>query len=228
MRQQGATDVVVTTLLFELAGAFGTSPLVDEIVLLAGDSDFKPCLEVLLVSRPQLRICVVANQRNVQQGYLHWLNAEERTRFVSLKNLLQGMAPGVLDYEHSSPEMDISALIAAVVMRVSGSCMNEEESGAVRLLLSNNLWWGGQQTAQLCEALIAAADDSKGLTGLEQLWLHHTGIDDAACQSLGLLLKCTPALKELHISDTPVSAIGLRHLISCTKGRAVPLYINAR
>ena len=200
----------------------------DEIVLLAGDSVFKPCLEVLLVSRPQLRICVVANQRNVQQGYLHWLNAEERTRFVSLKNLLHGMAPGVLDYEHSGPEIDISVLIAAVVMRVSGSCMNEEESGAVRLLLSNNLWWGGQQTAQLCEALIAAADDSKGLTGLEQLWLHHTGIDDAACQSLGLLLKCTPALKELHISDTPVSAIGLRHLISCTKGRAVPLYINAR
>ena len=48
---QGATDVDVACCIFAAAGAFAAAPLADTLVLVAGDSDFRPALEAVLAAR---------------------------------------------------------------------------------------------------------------------------------------------------------------------------------
>ena len=43
--------------------------VVDAIMLVAGDSDFQPCIAQLVLGRPELHICVCAAERSVRAEY---------------------------------------------------------------------------------------------------------------------------------------------------------------
>lgn len=118
---QGATDVDVVVILFDLAGAFADQQDIDvhrcdHIVLVGGDSDFRPALEYLVrCGPPALRIWVVADVRSadgrndatMQSRYCQWLSSEPRTGILSLSKVLEVLArhggKTVLLYEHVLP-----------------------------------------------------------------------------------------------------------------------------
>jgi hypothetical protein len=120
---QGATDVDVVVILFDLAGAFTNSstqdtdgPACDHIVLVGGDSDFRPALEYLLRRGPSgLRFWVVADARSsgrrndatMQSRYSEWLSSEPRAGILSLPKILEALARDsgktVLLYQHVLP-----------------------------------------------------------------------------------------------------------------------------
>jgi hypothetical protein len=120
---QGATDVDVVVILFDLAGAFvdastrdSDGPQCDHIVLVGGDSDFRPALEYLLRrGPPAIRLWVVADARcsgrrndaTMQSRYSDWLSSEPRAGILSLPKVLEALARDsgktVLLYEHVLP-----------------------------------------------------------------------------------------------------------------------------
>ena len=120
---QGATDVDVVVILFDLAGAFAdtrtrdaSGDRCDHIVLVGGDSDFRPALEYLIRrGPPALRIWVVADARSsdgrndntMQSRYCQWLSSEPRAGILSLPRVLEALARDsgktVLLYHHILP-----------------------------------------------------------------------------------------------------------------------------
>ena len=101
--------------------------------------------------------------------------------------------------------------------------------------------WRDRHMQALVDYLLggsAMAAPSSVLSSLGQLWVHHTGLSDASCEPLAILIASATALRELHISDCMpgITIEGLKLLAAAAEAagygtsssRPHRLYINAR
>jgi hypothetical protein len=214
-----------------------------------------------------LRVVVCAGQGAISLRYREALDLEAGARFVSLDSLLGSMAPNVIDLRgHKRPRAsdgatDVQAVLAALhaAQRASaadapgcktGASAGHSPAGAclpsmmlrpplLTLQLSGpgGPAFGDAHTAELVDGLTGAAAGAV-LASLGQVWVHHTGLSDASCGSLALLIGRSSSLREIHLSDCDpgISLDGVEQLASAAKaagygstaGRPHRLYINAR
>ena len=241
---QGATDVDVACCIFAVAGAFAAQPVADTLVLIAGDSDFRPALVAALGSDRSLQVAVVAETHQLGKSYRTWIDETAHVAHIELAPLLGGQAPGVIDLRGASRpaagasgRADVGAVLAACEAAVASGCdtLTLNLSGKNR-----EAEWGDAETASLCACLRGGTPQGAVVAPrLQQLWLHHTVIGDAACTALATLLGATcPKLEQIHLSDSRVSCAGLEALTTAAvragygkpAGRTTKrkLYINAR
>lgn len=233
--QGGATDIAIASSLYKLAGAFEQSSSCEEIFLVAGDSDFLPCLQHIEQSQPRglHRIVIVGARCTMQAEYVHWLQSisSQLISFYDLFDVLQRLAPHVCSFEGNL---------------FNAMCFHDSDTGGKRLdafrcarnILSSmhslrEMQRGGHQSYSVrvvvklsnlhasftdadCSALVARLLDelddhtpSVDPELLGQLWVHHTAISDGACSAIARLLRKTK-LSELHVSDTNITANGLQ------------------
>ena len=69
---QGATDVDVACCIFAVAGAFASQPVADTLVLVAGDSDFRPALASVLAAGRALQVAIIAEGTQVGRSCGSW------------------------------------------------------------------------------------------------------------------------------------------------------------
>ena len=241
---QGATDVDVACCIFAVAGAFAAQPVADTLVLIAGDSDFRPALVAALGSGRSLQVAVVAESHQLGKSYRAWIDETAHVAHIELAPLLGGQAPGVIDLRGASRpaagasgRADVGAVLAACEAAVASGCdtLTLNLSGKNR-----EAEWGDTETESLCACLRGGTPQGAVVAPrLQQLWLHHTAIGDAACTALAKLLGPTcPQLEQIHLSDSRVSCAGLEALTTAAvragygkpAGRTTKrkLYINAR
>ena len=216
MRAQGATDCDIACCIFEVAGAFAMEPRAQVLALVAGDADFRPALSAVLTARPALSVAVVAERALLSQRYLAWIESggdgEWDLSHIPLGSVLAELAPSVVDLRGSGRPVDEAT--GRSDGRAAGQlCLDAlaRSAEAVTLNLSGKgPPWGDGETASLVAALLEQPEAVARLSGV---WLHHTGIGDGSCSVLGeRLLPAAASLAEIHISDSMVTAEGVRSL----------------
>ena len=253
-RGQGATDIDVAVCLFEAAGAFAEAPVARTLALVAGDADFRPALARVAAARPELRLAVVAQRTILARHYAAWVAAQPQLAHVELSALLGVVAGGgVVDLRgegrpraaNGRANAFACAKLAEDAAAALGAPPGSGGGGdheAVTLNVSGfgEPAWGDAETENFVAALLGETGGgfSSAAARLGGLWIHHTEIGDASCASLARLLPAVPMLNELHVSDSAVSAAGLRllgeacratgHSPSKSRGNRGRLYVNAR
>eukprot|EP01062_Namystynia_karyoxenos_P004335 TRINITY_DN11531_c0_g1_i1.p1 TRINITY_DN11531_c0_g1~~TRINITY_DN11531_c0_g1_i1.p1 ORF type:complete len:763 (+),score=176.92 TRINITY_DN11531_c0_g1_i1:79-2289(+) len=239
---QGATDVDICVAVNRLAGAFADAPQVDVICLIAGDSDFRPLMEAVLEARHEsvgLRCAVVAIGNTLRHEYREWLVSTAGVEFVELTEVLQCVAPHVVNMRapaHPDPEAAAEALKRA--LRATKRADGASAPSTVTLELSGHRQkWGDGDMSRLGSLMAGAFQEDPALCGFfGELWVHHTDISDQVCMPGGVLHKLVSAcahLREVHLSDTQVTAKGTLALAKAAaesrQGAKGPskLYINA-
>ncbi|KAL1525556.1 hypothetical protein AB1Y20_020411 [Prymnesium parvum] len=236
---QGATDVDIACAIFEAAGAFAAAPAASTLLLVAGDADFQPALAAALAARPAaLRVLVAADAPRLSRAYAAWLGA----RLLPLSAVLRRLAPRVIDLREDrrpaapSGRADAAAVAAAVARAARRA--EAEAGGAAEGSLTLHLSgrggpaWADGEVGALLRALRALPAACAALGGV---WMHHTAVGDGGCAQLGELLRLAPRLRELHLSDSAVSLVGVRAIGEAARaaregggGEGRRLYVNVR
>eukprot|EP00667_Euglena_gracilis_P006102 EG_transcript_6148 len=240
---QGAVDMKIGVELLRLAGALvGGRPPVDHLLVLSGDGDLQPAVEAALECQPALHVWVTgltkykrrSNEEHavtIGGDYLQWLRTTPRARFLPLELAVEGCA------RVPAPEVvylqKCAALDPGQWARHSAWAIETSEKDEVRAQNSRD--------PALTEHHLAALAEELGARGamawkLVHLWVDHNAqINDDWIPALRAVIAASPRLRELHLSDTAISARGLEALVLEAARRAawLPrhadhcLYINA-
>ena len=228
-RGQGATDVDVACCCYEVAGAFAAAPVATSLVLVGGDSDFRPALSRVLSARPEMEAAVVADRSLLSASYYGWLRQDtHRARHVPLDAVLGKVAPTVVDLRGAARPRDSltgradAAAAAAAAAYAVALCSEPLSKVTLNLSGEGEPAWTDAETQALVEAMLPSGRAHAACSRLGGLWLHHTEVGDASCAALARLLPHTPMLREVHLSDSAVGLGGLAALAEAA--RAVGRY----
>jgi hypothetical protein len=213
---QGAVDVALACRLLWLAGAFNSgAPRVKHCVFFAGDSDFRPAIQMALAhSRAAgLRIWICARSDTLAHHYKGWLSDQDGVSLIPMREVL-GVVAKRSDSDGAA-RVDLGGKawrgIDAALDELRSFCANDDVDGGAAaagarpiVLMVNHCRIRPADVGALASFLAAAP---RIAARLSQLWMHHNFfLGPASGDHFARIVARCPRLAQLHVSDTQLDA----------------------